>query len=323
MKYLRSNWFISLVVIAIIVILISELLLNHYRKKNPAKNVSLEKSLVPAISSITDPLEKEQIIYGRDLIANTARYLGPHGSVAQITNGLNCQNCHLDAGARMYASNFLGVASTYPKFRERSGKIESIEFRVNECLERSLNGKAIDSSSKEMRAMVSYLKWLGKNVHKNQKVDGVGAIEIAYINRPADTLKGKQVYLSRCVTCHGKTGDGVLSSDSAGYLYPPLWGNNAYAVSAGMYRLSKLSSYVRNNMPPGATYHKPQLMDEEAWDVAAFINSQPHPKKMFAYDWPVLSTKPVDYPFGPYTDTFDENQHKYGPFLPIKKARER
>ncbi|HRI60968.1 MAG TPA: hypothetical protein PK228_14620, partial [Saprospiraceae bacterium] len=29
--------------------------------------------------------------YGRELIANTAAYLGPKGSVAKITNGMNCQ----------------------------------------------------------------------------------------------------------------------------------------------------------------------------------------------------------------------------------------
>ena len=75
-------------------------------------------------------------------------------------------------------------------------------------------------------------------------------------------------------------------------------------------------------MPLGATYTAPLLNDEEAWDVAAYINSQPHPKKMFASDWPVLRSKPVDYPFGPYTDGFSEKQHKYGPFDPIKKVKD-
>ena len=74
-------------------------------------------------------------------------------------------------------------------------------------------------------------------------------------------------------------------------------------------------------MPSGATYKDPQLNDEEAWDVAAYINSQQHPTKMFPSDWPVIKTKPVDYPFGPYADAFSEKQHKYGPFVPIKKAR--
>jgi thiosulfate dehydrogenase len=44
--------------------------------------------------------ERELIIYGQDLIAHTAKYLGPKGSVAQITNGMNCQNCHLQAGGK-------------------------------------------------------------------------------------------------------------------------------------------------------------------------------------------------------------------------------
>ncbi|MFZ9171713.1 MAG: hypothetical protein ACO210_07135, partial [Sediminibacterium sp.] len=42
--------------------------------------------------------ERKLVIYGQDLIAHTAKYLGPKGSVAQITNGMNCQNCHLQAG---------------------------------------------------------------------------------------------------------------------------------------------------------------------------------------------------------------------------------
>jgi thiosulfate dehydrogenase len=60
----------------------------------------------------------------------------------------------------------------------------------------------------------------------------------------------------------------------------------------------------------------------EAWDVAAFINSQRRPVKMFAQDWPDISKKSIDYPFGPYADDFSEQQHKYGPFGPIKNARD-
>ncbi|TRZ75539.1 MAG: cytochrome C, partial [Chitinophagaceae bacterium] len=33
------------------------------------------------------------------------------------------------------------------------------------------------------------------------------------------------------------------------------------------------------------------------------------------------ATKPVDYPFGPYADTFSEQQHKFGPFEPIVLAK--
>jgi len=71
-------------------------------------------------------------------------------------------------------------------------------------------------------------------------------------------------------------------------------------------------------MPQGATYQNPQLTDEEAWDIAAFVNSQPRPSKDLSKDWPKISEKPVDHPFGPYADMFTEQQHKFGPFQPIK-----
>jgi thiosulfate dehydrogenase len=88
-----------------------------------------------------------------------------------------------------------------------------------------------------------------------------------------------------------------------------------------MYRLSRLAGFIKNNMPFGANWKEPQLTNEEAWDLAAFINSQPRPQKFFPYDWPNIAKKPVDHPFGPFADPFSEQQHKYGPFGPIVKAR--
>ena len=70
-------------------------------------------------------------------------------------------------------------------------------------------------------------------------------------------------------------------------------------------------------MPLGTTFKSPQLTDEEAWDVAAFIASQPRPHVNEPKDWPDISKKPFDYAFGPYADNFSEHQHKYGPFKPI------
>ena len=65
---------------------------------------------------------------------------------------------------------------------------------------------------------------------------------------------------------------------------------------------------------------KPVLTDEEAWDIAAYISSMPRPEKKFSQDWPDISKKPVDHPFGPYADHFSEFQHKYGPFNAIAAA---
>jgi thiosulfate dehydrogenase len=36
--------------------------------------------------------------------------------------------------------------------------------------------------------------------------------------------------------------------------------------------------------------------------------------------FPDLLEKPVDAPYGPYADGFGEQQHKYGPFAPIRAA---
>jgi len=276
----------------------------------------------PDTSSIPHTEDGDLIRYGRELIANTAYYLGPKGKVAHVSNGMNCQNCHIDAGAKPYGNCFSAVASTYPTFRPRSGIIESIEFRVNDCLQRSLNGKTIDSTSKEMKAMVAYLKWIGKDVPKGIKPKGANTEELPFLERAADTASGRIVYQTKCITCHGKNGEGMLKPDSIAYLYPPLWGPHSYNNGAGLYRLTRFAGYVKNNMPFGATRDKPQLSNEEAWDVAAFVNSQPRPQKYFPKDWPNIAMKSIDYPYGPYKDSFSQQQHKYGPFGAIKKWRD-
>ncbi|HMP32181.1 MAG TPA: cytochrome C, partial [Saprospiraceae bacterium] len=83
----------------------------------------------PDIDSIEDDVTRWEIEYGKELIAHTAKYLGPNGNKAKISNGLNCQNCHLDAGTREWGNNYGSVASTYPKFRARSGTEENIYKR--------------------------------------------------------------------------------------------------------------------------------------------------------------------------------------------------
>ena len=319
MSNIKEHWLPYLLGLVILIVILQNAFSNNSEKNNLPGSPA---SLIPDINELSNSEDDGLIKYGRELITYTSRYLGPHGSVAAITNGLSCGNCHMEGGTKLYTNNFLAVASTYPRFRERSGRIESIEFRVNDCLQRSLNGKTIDSLSKEMKAMVAYIKWTGKNVTKNSNSDGAGTKEISFLSRAADTVKGKIIYSTKCNSCHGINGEGIMSPDSFSYKYPPLWGSNSYAVSAGMYRITKLASFIKNNMPFGASYTAPQISNEEAWDVSAYINSQPHPVKMYAYDWPVVNTKPVDYPFGPYTDGFSETDHKYGPYGPIKKAKD-
>ena len=110
--------------------------------------------------------QRQKIDYGRELIAHTAEYLGPKGQVRAISNGMNCQNCHLNAGTQPWGNNYFAVQANYPKFRERSGTVENQIKRVNDCFERSLNGKALDSTSREMQAILAYIQWIGGDVTK-------------------------------------------------------------------------------------------------------------------------------------------------------------
>lgn len=293
---------------------------NNKNKKVSPANLSTRDSTgwtPPDESFIPNTAAGILIRYGKELIVSTAHYLGPKGTVATLSNGMNCQNCHLNGGRQLYANSFLTVAVTYPRFAARRGKIESIEMRVNDCMERSLNGKKLPIESKEMRAMVAYIKWIGSNVKKDSKPDGAGTQQLSFLNRPADTLQGRMLFSKTCITCHGPEGAGMIAPDSSGYVNPPLWGPHSYNVSAGMFRLSKLAGFIKNNMPLGSTYKAPQLTYEQAWDIAAYINAQPRNHRTFAADWPDVSNKPVDHPFGPYNDHFSEEQHKYGPYQAI------
>ncbi len=320
-KHFKSNWPLVLIVGIVILVTFFQFIHSPVQQEKPLSE-NLNDSLWIPPSLFTDYSisgdERKQVIYGQDIIAHTAIYFGPKGSIAQISNGMNCQNCHLNAGRKNWGNNYSAVFSTYPKFRSRSGEVEGIYKRVSDCFERSLNGSAPDSNSKEYKAIYAYIKWIGQNVKKGEKPKGVGIEKISFLNRAADPEKGKQVYIAQCQSCHGANGEGQLTLAKTSYEYPPLWGEHSYNIGAGLFRISNFAGYVKSNMPFNiATHNDPKLSNEEAWDVAAFVNSQPRPKVDLSKDWPDISKKPFDHPFGPFSDSFTETQHKYGPFKPI------
>lgn len=298
------------------------------QNETPTKTVatkveSTKKPLwvAPNSASISDVELKKKVEYGKDIIAHTAKYFGPNGSIKPISNGMNCQNCHLDAGTKAYGNNYGSVASTYPKFRARSGSTENMTKRISDCFERSLNGEAPDSTSAEMEAMKAYITFLGSNVEKGKPAEGSGLKKLAFLDRAADKIKGKQVYEAQCQTCHQTNGQGLMNEQGNEYIYPPLWGKNSYNSAAGLHRITNFAAYAKYNMPLGATIENPILTDEEAWDVAAYVNSQFRPFLETQNDWPDISKKPIDHAFGPYADGFSTKEHKYGPFQPIVEAR--
>lgn len=324
MRFLKEDWFPVLLGICIVAVVMSKIDFHTPANTTMANAAPTNKAQLwqaPQLSTLGNSTTDSLIRYGYELFVNTSRYWGAKGTMLHSTNSMSCQHCHEDAGAKNFSNCLSAVASTYPKYRERSGHIETIAIRVNDCFLRSLNGKTIDTTGNEMTAMVAYIKWLGKDVPLHIRPDGAGTAELEYLDRAANPANGAVIFQSTCTKCHGSNGEGQLNTDSSGYLYPPLWGPNSYNTGAGIYRLTRLAAFIKDNMPFGTTHQNPQLSTEEAWDVAAFISSKPRPHKIFARDWPILFNKPVDYPFGPFTDSFSELQHKYGPFKPIVQTK--
>jgi len=145
---MKLKWLLVLSTVIVVLLIVAEAV-NHSHKTKEGDGVAKQGSseeqdsawLAPTLSSDlrTVGKEREMVQYGQDLIAHTAKYFGPKGTISQTTNGMNCQNCHLDAGTRRWGNNYGGVYSTYPQLRARSNTIQDIYGRVNDCLERSLN----------------------------------------------------------------------------------------------------------------------------------------------------------------------------------------
>ena len=85
-----------------------------------------------------------------------------------------------------------------------------------------------------------------------------------------------------------------------------------------MNRVITAAQFIKANMPFDITYEELKLTDEEAYDVAGYINQMQRPiKSNLAIDFPNLLKKPFSTPYPPYEDPFSIEQHQKGPFQPI------
>ena len=218
---------------------------------------------------------------GRSLFQHTADSLPAH-----VGSALRCFSCHLRDGTQAGALPLLGVYSRFPQYRTRNGLVNLLEDRINDCFERSLNGKALARDGKDMRDMVAYLAFLSRGVPPPGEFPGVGLRTMDPL--PADSGRGRAVYGEICARCHGPEGAGTP-------LAPPLWGPRSFNIGAGMARLRSAAAFIRDNMPNDRAV---TLSDQQAFDVAAFVVSRPRPDfARKADDWPNGDPPPdVAYP---------------------------
>jgi thiosulfate dehydrogenase len=289
------------------------------------RSVDLTRWTAPDITTVGDDPFGKLVKYGRALVGDTANQIGP--TVADPArrfsgNNLNCQSCHLQGGTQAYAMPLVGIWGQFPQYRGREGDVVTLETRINGCMERSLNGRALPLDGREMRAFLAYMKWLSTGIPDGAKLVGAGTLSVEEPERAADLGRGAKVYADFCAACHRANGEGQRAETGAGYQFPPLWGADSFNNGAGMDRLLTAAAFAKHNMPVGTTFEAPVLTDDDAYDVAAYVSSQLRPEKSnLERDYPNRLQKPVDTSYGPFEDGFNAEQHKYGPYQPIRAKR--
>jgi thiosulfate dehydrogenase len=309
----------------------------------------------PAESTIPNNAEGDMIRYGKLLLTETPKYMGPLSDRPFVGSKHSCSNCHMDAGATAWGAPWAVVYIKYGNgvpgvgpYAERSDRNLDVENRVNDCMMRSVNGIELPRDSHEMLSIKAFFKWMstGMQVSDFNQVVGQGTPVVPDLTRAADPVRGKVVYEENCAVCHGDTGAGVFDEERGVYIYPSVWGPDAFNDGAGMARIRTAVQFVRANMPFGwanATDSTHQLSREDAWDATAYVLSNSRPSfSGHLTDWsgfrpsdcrPNWLAKRVD---GPYewlyprikpdgTRTSDTtypaewpfDQHVYGPFQPL------
>jgi thiosulfate dehydrogenase len=177
------------------------------------------------------------------------------------------------------------VYGRFPQYRSRAGRVILLEDRINDCFERSLNGRALARDGRDMTDIVAYMAFLSRGVPAGATVQGQGLPQLPRL--AADTAAGTRLFATQCARCHGAQGAGTPAA-------PPLWGPQSYNIGAGMARVYTAAAFIRHNMPfdrPGS------LTDQQAIDVAAYINSRPRPDfRGKDRDWP-NGDAPPDSPY--------------------------
>jgi len=209
----------------------------------------------------------ETIRLGQELVERTTTHelTKPH-----VGNALNCTSCHLKNGTDPKAATFIGVATAYPAWSPREQRVITLEDRVLNCFMRSCNGIRPPLGSKPSVAITTYITWLseGEVLRMNAKQPkGPNAVaRLAVKPESANAERGGLLYARKCAECHGK--DGAGQDDN-----PPVWGPRSFNQGAGLAEIVPLASWLKVAMP----LDDANLTDQEALDLASFINAHDRP----------------------------------------------
>lgn len=230
----------------------------------------------PSLEDVPEGEKGELIKLGYKYATETSTALDDYSG-----NALSCASCHGNGGYDA-PLDLVGISKTYPQYNPRAGREVTIEERINGCFVRSMNGEKLPKDSQEMKAMVAFYDYISQNVP-----DGTTERPWAALKRSTADIEnvnvdqGRELYNKACISCHGE--DGGQGS------YLALWGDDSYNIGAGMARLRTSAGFIQENMPKVETggYAQGSLTDEEAMNIAAYINSLDRPDfPDKIYDWP-------------------------------------
>ena len=229
----------------------------------------------PAETSIPDGPDGDAIRRGMALFVNTKT-----NAADFVGNELSCASCHLDKGREPNSAPMWAAYVIYPKYRSKNKQINTMEDRLRGCFTYSMNGQDSPSGGPPpaghpiYKDLQMYFHWLASGAPVGESLPGQGYPELEKTALGYDPQRGAQVYEQNCAACHGSNGQGQRDLNGK-LVFPPLWGPNSYNWGAGMARVNTAASFIKANMPMG---QGGTLTDQEAWDAAAFIDSQERPR---------------------------------------------
>jgi len=222
----------------------------------------------PAEADIPNNAFGDLVRRGQDLFMNTKALVPEY-----VGNEMNCVNCHIDRGRKANSAPLWAAYTMYPAFRKKNNKVNTFVERMQGCFQFSMNGKAPAADSEVLAALTAYAYWMSSGVPIGKVQPGRGFDEPPPPRGGYDIARGKAVYEKQCALCHGD--DGAGKKVGATSVFPPLWGKDSYNWGAGMHRINTAAGFIQHNMPLG---RGETLSDQEAWDVAAYVNAHERPQ---------------------------------------------
>lgn len=188
-----------------------------------------------------------------------------------VGNALDCTSCHLKNGTDPKAATFLGVATSYPAWSPREQRVITLEDRILNCFMRSCNGTRPPLGSQVSVSIAAYITWLSTDqpiqMNANRPAGPQAVPQLKLNVAQAHAERGATLYSARCAECHAADGQGSKE-------HPPVWGSQSFNDGAGLANVTQLASWLKVAMP----LDEADLTDQEALDLAAFLNSHERPK---------------------------------------------